>query len=141
MGVSIDTGSPQDNFTLQILGAMAEFERSLIRERTKAGVRDAKALGRLPSDPGLISGDPLTRRRRRGRRVPAHRAEPATDSAVGPRCQRAVNTAMKKRLRGNPAPWTSDGTTHRVHGILPRNEHIISHGKGASKSSPMLIWP
>ena len=32
----IDTGSPQGKFTLQVLGAAAEFERALIRERTKA---------------------------------------------------------------------------------------------------------
>jgi len=30
----IDTGSPQGKFTLQVLGAAAEFERALIRERT-----------------------------------------------------------------------------------------------------------
>ncbi len=33
----IDTASPQGKFTLQVLGAAAEFERALIRERTKAG--------------------------------------------------------------------------------------------------------
>lgn len=32
----IDTASPQGKFTLQVLGAAAEFERALIRERTKA---------------------------------------------------------------------------------------------------------
>jgi DNA invertase Pin-like site-specific DNA recombinase len=32
----IDTSSPQGKFTLQVLGAAAEFERALIRERTKA---------------------------------------------------------------------------------------------------------
>ena len=30
----IDTSSPQGKFTLQVLGAAAEFERALIRERT-----------------------------------------------------------------------------------------------------------
>ena len=30
----IDTASPQGKFTLQVLGAAAEFERALIRERT-----------------------------------------------------------------------------------------------------------
>jgi DNA invertase Pin-like site-specific DNA recombinase len=29
----------------QIIGAMAEFERSLIQERVRAGLRDAKAKG------------------------------------------------------------------------------------------------
>ena len=43
----IDTASPQGKFTLQVLGAAAEFERALIRERTKAGLRSAKAAGRI----------------------------------------------------------------------------------------------
>lgn len=41
----IDTGSPAGRLMLQILGAMAEFERTLIRERTMAGQRDAMARG------------------------------------------------------------------------------------------------
>lgn len=55
MGVSIDTGSLQDKFTLQIPGAMAEFEHSLIRELTKAGVKATKALGWLPTTRGAFS--------------------------------------------------------------------------------------
>lgn len=42
----IDTASPQGKFTLQVLGAAAEFERSLIRERTKAGLQAARGRGR-----------------------------------------------------------------------------------------------
>ena len=38
----IDTASPQGKFTLQVLGAAAEFERALIRERTKAGLASAR---------------------------------------------------------------------------------------------------
>ena len=41
----IDTGSPAGRLMLQILGAMAEFERTLIRERTIAGQREAAARG------------------------------------------------------------------------------------------------
>jgi len=37
----IDTGSPQGKVTLQVLGAAAEFERALTRERTKAGLASA----------------------------------------------------------------------------------------------------
>ena len=38
----IDTASPQGKFTLQVLGAAAEFERALVRERTKAGLASAR---------------------------------------------------------------------------------------------------
>lgn len=41
----IDTGSPAGRLMLQILGAMAEFERSLIRERSIAGQREAMSRG------------------------------------------------------------------------------------------------
>ena len=40
----IDTSSPQGKFTLQVLGAAAEFERALIRERTKAGLAIVAAI-------------------------------------------------------------------------------------------------
>ena len=54
----IDTGSPQGKFTLQVLGAAAEFERALIRERTKAGLASARAQGRVGGNPGLRTRDP-----------------------------------------------------------------------------------
>lgn len=54
----IDTSGPSGVLVLQMLGAVAEFERSLIRERTKAGLRAAKARGRLGGNPGLRTRDP-----------------------------------------------------------------------------------
>lgn len=59
----IDTASPQGKFTLQILGATAEFERALIRERTKAGLESARRRGRVGGNPGLKGKDPAALRR------------------------------------------------------------------------------
>ncbi len=42
----IDTTTPSGRFTLQILGAVAELEKGLIRERVVAGVRRAQAAGK-----------------------------------------------------------------------------------------------
>ncbi len=42
----IDTTTPSGRFTLQILGAVAELERGLVRERVIAGVRRAQAAGK-----------------------------------------------------------------------------------------------
>ena len=42
----IDTTTPSGRFTLQILGAVAELEKGLIRERVIAGVRRAQAAGK-----------------------------------------------------------------------------------------------
>ncbi|SDF36720.1 recombinase family protein [Limimaricola pyoseonensis] len=58
LGDPIDTTSPQGKFTLQILGATAEFERALIRERTLAGLASARREGRVGGNPGLRARDP-----------------------------------------------------------------------------------
>lgn len=49
----IDTRTPQGMFSLQVLGAVAQLERALISERTKAGIKAAKAKGKLPGNPGI----------------------------------------------------------------------------------------
>ena len=54
----IDTSTPQGMFSLQVLGAVAQLERALISERTKAGIKAARARGKLPGNPGLRAGDP-----------------------------------------------------------------------------------
>jgi len=43
---AIDTSSPGGRLVFHMLGAMAEFERSLISERTRAGMAAARARGR-----------------------------------------------------------------------------------------------
>jgi len=44
---SIDTTSPTGKFQFHLFSALAEFERELIRERTMAGLRAARARGRF----------------------------------------------------------------------------------------------
>src|SRR4051812_43322798 len=39
----IDTSTPQGMFSLQVLGAVAQLERALIAERTKAGLNAARS--------------------------------------------------------------------------------------------------
>ena len=41
----IDTTTPHGKFTFHIFAALAEFERDIIRERTKAGLAAARARG------------------------------------------------------------------------------------------------
>ena len=43
---NLDLSTPSGRLMFQIIGAMAEFERSLIQERVKAGLRNAKAKGK-----------------------------------------------------------------------------------------------
>ncbi len=49
----IDTATPQGMFSLQVLGAVAQLERALISERTKAGIKAAKNRGKLSGNPRL----------------------------------------------------------------------------------------
>lgn len=43
---AIDTTTPAGKLTFHIFGALAEFERNLIKERTRAGLEAARARGR-----------------------------------------------------------------------------------------------
>jgi len=43
---SLDTATPAGRMVFTVLGAVAELERSLIAERVRAGLRNAKAKGR-----------------------------------------------------------------------------------------------
>src|SRR3712207_2259638 len=51
----IDTTSAGGRLVFHIFGAMAEFERSIIRERTRAGLDAAKARGRKGGRPPALS--------------------------------------------------------------------------------------
>lgn len=55
----IDTSSAQGMLMIQMLGAFAEFERALIRERTRAGLKAAVARGARPGNPKMRARDPI----------------------------------------------------------------------------------
>ena len=48
---SLDTASPSGKFQFHVFSALAEFERDLIRARTQAGLRAARARGRMGGRP------------------------------------------------------------------------------------------
>ncbi len=52
---AIDTSTPSGRLLFNVLGAIAEFERDLIRERTAAGVAAARRRGRHPGRPRALS--------------------------------------------------------------------------------------
>ena len=53
---SIDTTTSGGKLVFHIFGALAEFERDIIRERTQAGLQAARARGRLGGRPKSLSG-------------------------------------------------------------------------------------
>ena len=54
---AIDTSSSSGKLIFHIFGALAEFERNLIRERTQAGLQAARARGRKGGRPKSLSKD------------------------------------------------------------------------------------
>ncbi|MDV2968138.1 recombinase family protein [Nitratireductor aquimarinus] len=88
----IDTTTPQGMFSLQVLGAVAQLERALNSERTKAGIKAAKAKGRLPGNPGI-----------RERRPEAlARMTAAQKAAYGARIQSTANQWLPTVRRMRP---------------------------------------
>lgn len=54
---AIDTSSSSGKLIFHIFGALAEFERNLIRERTQAGLQAARARGRKGGRPKALNKD------------------------------------------------------------------------------------
>ena len=64
---NLDLSTPSGRLMFQIIGAMAEFERSLIQERVRAGLRNAKLRGKTLGRPALtLDRDRITRLRASG---------------------------------------------------------------------------
>jgi hypothetical protein len=94
-----------------VLGAAAELERALIRERSLAGLKAAVAKGKVPGNPGLRRRDPgALEKARRGR-------ETARDDPVIAHAQDFLPTVEALRPA---APW----------------DQVVRVLKGAGKSRP-----
>jgi len=67
---SLDTATPAGRMVFTVLGAVAELERSLIAERVRAGLRNARANGkRLGRPPVAVDATRIGRLRTQGRSV------------------------------------------------------------------------
>ena len=56
---ALDTTTAQGRLVFHIFGALAEFERSLMQERTQAGLADARRAGRTGGRPPKLTGDDI----------------------------------------------------------------------------------
>jgi len=64
---NLDLSTPSGRLMFQIIGAMAEFERSLIQERVRAGLRNAKLKGKVLGRPRrIVNSDEMARLREQG---------------------------------------------------------------------------
>lgn len=91
----VDTSTPTGKMIFTVLGAVAELERSLIVERVKAGLRNARAKGRKLGRPRKVS-NPLL--------ITHLRAQGASWRTVGNVLGVSATTAHSAHIRatGNP---------------------------------------
>ena len=61
---SIDTTTANGKLFFSLMGALAEFERDLIRERTHAGLAAARARGRVGGRPTVMTAQKIDKARK-----------------------------------------------------------------------------
>ena len=59
LNFSADTTNPMNNLMLSMMGAFAEFERAVIRERQREGIELAKAEGRMKGRPAALTPEQI----------------------------------------------------------------------------------
>ncbi len=79
----VDTSTPMGKMVFTVLGAVAELERSLIAERVKAGLRNARAKGKRLGRPRVaVDAAQIAALRAQGRSVRAIAAEIGCSSGL-----------------------------------------------------------
>ena len=93
LGDNLDLSTPAGRLMFQIIGAMAEFERSLIAERVRAGLRNARAKGKRLGRPRVAVDHA---------KVAALRQDGASWEAIGARLGVSPSSAWRavRRLEG-----------------------------------------
>jgi len=93
----VDTTTPSGTFVLHLFGALAQFERDLIRERTTAGLKAAAARGRKGGRRPVITPDKLARAR-------VHLAAGLTVREAAARVKVGKTALYEALARADPAP-------------------------------------
>jgi DNA invertase Pin-like site-specific DNA recombinase len=122
----IDTTTPAGRLTFHLFGALAEFERELIRERTAAGLAAARARGRSGGRPRVMTPEKLAVARQ------IYDSRGHTLAAIG-----AVVGVSRSTLyrylgdRGRPEPSQKsreETKANRIGSETPHREAVAGHG-------------
>jgi hypothetical protein len=111
-------------FSLQVLGAVAQLERALIAERTKAGLNAARSRGRIGGNPGLRAGDTDAIRKVRAGRAAAHlegvleQLETWLPIVRRMRPDQPWGDVVRVLNRGNGAIWTVERLRRTVRRLV-----------------------
>lgn len=128
----IDTSTPQGMFSLQVLGAVAQLERALIAERTKAGLNAARRRGRVGGNPGLRAGDPAAIRKLRASRDATHLNAVLADldswlpAVRRMRPEQPWGDVVRVLNRDTARPWTVERLRRTVRRLV--SEGIVQPG-------------
>jgi DNA invertase Pin-like site-specific DNA recombinase len=102
MTEAIDTTTAGGKLVFHVFGALAEFERSIIRERTKAGLDAARALGKKGGRPPALDAKDLAAAK-------AMLSDPdITMEEVAKRLQVAPSTLYRHLPGGRGALWETE---------------------------------
>jgi len=105
----IDTSTPAGRLQRNMLAALAEFERELIMERTRAGIARARALGKKFGAPRKISESVAREvRARRGRGESLRSISQGMNLKLG-----GVRSVLRRDVSGG-------SRAHRLDGGVPR---------------------
>jgi len=98
---NLDLSTPSGRLMFQIIGAMAEFERALIQERVRAGLKSARARGtRLGRPRTSVDAEQIARRRAAG----ASWREISQEMGIGTgTAVRALQQRSKNPKKASPA--------------------------------------
>jgi len=109
---------------LQVLGAVAQLERALIAERTKAGLKAAKTRGRVGGNPGLRAGDPEAIRKVKAGRAASHldgvldQLDTWLPTVQRMRPHQPWGDVVRVLNRGNGAVWTVERLRRTVRRLV-----------------------
>ena len=111
----IDTSDSMGWQVFQIFGALEEFERDRIRERTLAGLAAARARGRKGGRPAKLTGTALERAAQlmREGRLPIDEIS---------RIAGVSRTTLYRHLKPDGSPRNSTSNAHRAQDISPTIE-------------------
>lgn len=90
----VDLTSPAGKMTMQVLGAVAEFERDLLIERTQSGLRRAKAEGKRLGRPEAVKTT---------EEVQKHKAQMLSQAEVAARTGLGIATVKRHWNKATPA--------------------------------------
>jgi DNA invertase Pin-like site-specific DNA recombinase len=94
---NLDLSTPSGRLMFQIIGAMAEFERALIQERVRAGLRNARNKGKRLGRPRVVvDSSRIAALRAHGRSWAEIMAETGVSKGTAQRAHTAVLEASKQ---------------------------------------------